>query len=77
MRPTMKLKNQFVQVVMATPFARRLDEWTSAAGQKDQLCFFQNREYNLRKAQGTGDQPMPKKNMKAIKRPTPAQAALW
>lgn len=34
MRPTIKLKNQLVQVVMATPFARRLDEWTSAAGQK-------------------------------------------
>lgn len=54
--------------------ARRVDlgGWS-----KGSIMFFQNREYNLRKAHGTGDQPMPKKNMKAIKRPTPAQAALW
>lgn len=39
MRPTIKLKNQLEQVVMATPFARRLDEWTSAALHKDQSFF--------------------------------------
>lgn len=53
MRPTMKLKNQLVQVVMATPFARRLDEWTSAAGKKeDQLCSFRTGDTTYARPKG-------------------------
>lgn len=54
MRPTIKLKNQLEQVVMATPFARRLDEWISAAVQKDQSCLQKQRK-EIRLTQCPGD----------------------
>lgn len=79
MSPMMKLKPQFAHVVIATPLARRLEDWTSAAARQPyptplliQNCL----PGDSRRAQGTGDHPRPKQNMNTRMKPTPTHASL-
>lgn len=72
-----KLQSQHAQVVMATPLARRDEEWTSAAmtRPKHKPTHIEKGLYS-RIAQGTGDHPTPKVNMKIRIKAAATQASL-
>lgn len=77
MSPMMKLQSQHAQVVIATPLARRDEEWTSAAMQGVSIQPAHSEEgLHLRIAQGRGDHPTPKVNIKIRIKATATQASL-